>query len=143
MARMDRAELIAFTRQIGLAVVATIGPDGAPQAALVGVTATDVGELVFDTSRASRKTANIGRDPHVAVVIGGWHDEVTVQCEGVADILDGTDLARCQPFYFEQYPDGRERAKDPDIVHVRVRPQWLRRADFRPESFGSSEAIFS
>lgn len=140
---MNRDELIAFTRQIGLAVVATLGPDGAPQAALVGVAATDAGELVFDTSRGSRKVANLARNPQVAVVVGGWQDEVTVQCEGIADILHGDDLVRCQPFYFDQHPDGRERANDPDIVYVWVRPRWARRADFRPESFGFSETAFT
>jgi Pyridoxamine 5''-phosphate oxidase. len=143
MAGMDRNELIAFTRQIGLAVVATAGPDGAPQAALVGVAATDEGELVFDTSRASRKVANLIRNARVALVIGGWQDEVTLQCEGVADILDGDELLRCRPFYFDQYPDGLERAKHPDIVYVRARPQWVRCADFRPESFGFSEAVLA
>lgn len=143
MTRMDRAELVDFTRRMGLAVVATLGPDCAPQAALVGIAATDAGELVFDTSRVSRKVANLQREARVAVVIGGWQDEVTVQCEGVADILDGSDLARCRPFYFDQYPDGRERAQDPDIVYVRVRPRWVRRADFRPQTFGFIEATFS
>lgn len=139
---MDQDELITFVRQRGLAVVATQGPQGAPQAALVGVAATDQAEIVFDTSISSRKFANIRRQPQVALVIG-WDDEVTVQCEGVADVLSGPDLERCQPFYFGQYPDGQERAKDPDIGYVRVRPQWLRYCDFRPESFGSSETSFT
>lgn len=75
---MDRAELVTFIRQRGLAVVATRGPDGVPQAARVGVAATERGEIVFDTSEASRKHANIARDPRAAVVVG-WDDEVTVQ----------------------------------------------------------------
>lgn len=89
---MDRAELVAFVRAQGLAVVATRGPAGAPQATLVGVSATDRAEIVFDTSDRCRKYANIQNHPEVAVVIGGWHDEVTVQCEGPADILSGPEL---------------------------------------------------
>jgi hypothetical protein len=56
MATVDQDELIAFTRQIGLAVVATIEPGGMSQAALVGIAATDIGELMFNTSRRSRRS---------------------------------------------------------------------------------------
>lgn len=67
---MDRAELVSFVRERGLAVVATREPGGAPQAALVGVAATDQAETIFDTSADSRKYHNLNRDPRVAVVIG-------------------------------------------------------------------------
>jgi PPOX class probable F420-dependent enzyme len=135
---MDLAELIGFVRARGLAVVASRGPDGAPQAALVGIAATDRGELVFDCSRRSRKYTNVERDARVAVVVG-WDDEVTVQIEGSADILTGEDLERCKAAYFAQYPVGRDRAGSPDIGHVRVIPRWLRYSDYRPDTFGSSE----
>lgn len=46
---MDRTELVSFIRQRGLAVVATRGPDGTPQAALVGVAVTEMaGAFVTD-----------------------------------------------------------------------------------------------
>lgn len=135
---MDRAELVTFVRRRGLAVVATRGPDGAPEAALVGVAATDHGEIVFDTSIGSRKYCNILAYPRVALVIG-WEDEVTVQCEGSADILVGADRDRCLRTYLEQYPDGRQRACAPDIAHIRVRPGWVRHSDYRPGSFGIQE----
>jgi hypothetical protein len=49
---VDRAQFVQVVRRRGLAVVAARGPDGAPQAALVGIAATDRGELVFDTARS-------------------------------------------------------------------------------------------
>jgi len=112
---------------------------GTPQAALVGVAATDDAEIVFDTSGSTRKVANIEREPQVAVVVG-WDDEVTVQCEGAADILAGDELERCQRFYFAQYPDGRERATWPGITYVRVQPRWLRYSDYRAASFTIDES---
>ncbi|MGH2872179.1 MAG: pyridoxamine 5'-phosphate oxidase family protein [Solirubrobacteraceae bacterium] len=60
---MDRARLIEFVRDRGLAEVATRGPDGAPQAALVGSAATDRGELLFDTAVGSRKLRNLRAVP--------------------------------------------------------------------------------
>ena len=128
---------MAFVRQRGLAVIATRGQDGAPQAALIGVAATDEAEIVFDTTRSSRKFCNIVADPGVSLVVG--LDEVTVQVEGVADLPLGEELRRCTDAYFAQYPDGRERAKDPDIVHFRVRLTWLRYSDYRPDSFTIEE----
>jgi len=32
-----------------------------------------------------------------------------------------------------------ERALEPDIVHVRVRPSWLQYSDYRPGSFTVEE----
>jgi general stress protein 26 len=120
-------------------VIATCGPNGEPQAALIGVAATDQGEIVFDTTRSSRKYRNITADPRVALVVG-LDDEVTVQAEGVADLPRGEELRRCTDSYFAQYPDGRERAKDPAIVHLRVRLTWLRYSDYRPDSFTIEES---
>jgi general stress protein 26 len=118
-------QFIDFVRQRDLAVIATRGADGAPQAALVGIAATWRAELAFDTSRSSRKYRNLSAFAQVAMVIG-WDNEMTVQCEGIADIPMGSDHDRCLDAYLAQYPDGVERAHEPDIVHVRVRPNWLR-----------------
>ncbi len=69
----------------------------------------------------------------------GWDDEVTLQCEGLADLPMGDDLLRCTTAYFEQYPDGRQRAAGPDITHARVRPHWMRYSDYRSDSFAVEE----
>ncbi len=129
---------MTFVRERGLAVIATRGPDGAPEAALIGVAATDEGELVFDTAVRSRKYANLQAFERVALVIG-WEDEVTVQCEGIADVLRGAERARCLVAYLDQYPDGRQRAADPEIAHIRVRLDWLRCCDYRPASLAVEE----
>ena len=69
----------------------------------------------------------------------GWDNETTVQCEGTADTPTGTDHDRCVKAYLSQYPDGAARAHHPDIVHVRVRPNWLRYSDYRPGSLAVDE----
>ena len=135
---MDLAELVSFVRARALAVVATCGPDGAAEAALVDVAATDAGEIVFDTSVRSRKYRNIQVSPQVALVVG-WDDEVSVQCEGGADILMGEERERCLRTYVEQYPDRLERAQNPARALVRIRPVWIRHTDYRPATFGVHE----
>jgi hypothetical protein len=133
-----RHELLTFMRSVPLVTTATISPDGAPQAAILGVAASDQLELVFDTVDNSRKFRNVQRDGRVAVVFGaaGWyvsgsHDERTVQYEGIADIPSGAELKRVQEeIYFKQFPDGRERLKWEHITYVRVRPTWIRYSNY-------------
>jgi len=61
-------EMLAYIQRHKLAVVATIGADGGPQSALVGVGATPALELVFDTLSTTRKHANLLRDRRIAVL---------------------------------------------------------------------------
>src|SRR6266508_2935395 len=126
---MKRDALVRVLRRYRLAVQATVAPDGAPQAAVVGFAVSDELEIVFDTLDTARKYRNLRADPRVALVIG-WDDEITVQIEGAADFPTGQELARIRECYFLAYPDGRERLTWPGITHVRVRPTWMRYSDF-------------
>ena len=54
-------------------------------------------------------------------------------------MLEGDERRRCLPAYVAQHPDGAERAQDPQIVLVRVRPAWGRLSDYRTDSFQSSD----
>jgi general stress protein 26 len=127
---MNRSELYAFVRGHKYVVQASVAEGGAPQAAVVGVVATEDLEVFFDTVTTSRKALNLRRDPRIAFVIG-WDDEQTVQYEGVADEPAGDDLARLKEIYFARFPDGRERERQPDIAYFRARPKWARYSDFR------------
>jgi general stress protein 26 len=135
---VDRAELVAFVRRHALAVVATRGPNGTPQTAEYSVAITDDAEFIFEISIHSQKYANILQFPQVALVVGAG-EPVVVQSEGVADVLTDATRDRCLRVYFQQFPAGRERALEPDIAHIRVRPQWVRLSDKRPESYGVQE----
>lgn len=124
-------EVAQFVAAQQLAVVATLGPDGAPQAALVGIAITDRFELVFDSVDSSRKIRNLRHDPRVAVTIGGtMQDERTVQVDGIADEPDGSEGERIRDAYFRRWPDGRERVSWAGIAHVRITPRWLRFSDW-------------
>lgn len=127
---VDRAELIAYVRSQRDAVVASVGPDGAPQAAYLTIAATDQGELVFDAKPDSRKVANVRRDPRVAIVVGG-RDGTTLQCEGAADLPDGDDLVRCAAAYVDAFPEFAASVRAGGVVVIRVRVEWARYGDFR------------
>ncbi len=126
---MTRAELVAFLRRYKLCIEATVNPEGAPQAAVVGYAVSDELEIVFDTLAATRKYANLVQGPQIALVIG-WDDAITAQIEGVADFPTGEELERIKQCYFAVYPDGRDRLAWPGITHVRVKPTWVRYSDF-------------
>jgi len=150
---ISHGELLQFMRANPLVTAATISPDGAPQAAILGVAVSDQLELVFDTVDNSRKFRNIRHEGRIAVVFGvaggyksGSHDERTVQYEGIADAPSGEDLKRVQEeIYFNQFPDGRERLKWAHIAYVRVRPVWMRYSNYNvaPPEIGewSGEAL--
>lgn len=130
---MERAELVDYVRLQRDGVVSTVGPDGAPQAAYLSLAATDRGELVFDARPESRKVANLRRDARVAVVVGG-RDGTTLQCEGVADVLDGDDLVRCSAAYVDAFPEFAASVRSGTVVVIRVRLGWARFGDFRGDA---------
>jgi hypothetical protein len=130
IAQPTRQQLVAFIRAHKWGVVASTGPAGAAQAAVVGIAVTDDLEVVFDTLASTRKAANLRSDPRIAVVIG-WDEAQTVQLEGVADEPAAAELARIQAVYFAAFADGPTRLAWPGITYFRVRPRWLRYSDFR------------
>ena len=133
---MTKSELLAFMRTHRLAVEASVSASDAAQAAVVGIAVTESFELVFDTIDTTRKADNIGRNPRVAFVIGGLTvgDERTVQYEGIADVPLGSERERIKAAYFEAWPGGRDRVTWSGLVHVRVRPTWIRYSDYNTNS---------
>jgi pyridoxine/pyridoxamine 5'-phosphate oxidase len=134
---LTRDELLAFIRRHRYAVQASVAADGAAQAAVVGIAVTGELELVFDTLGNTRKAENLRRDPRIALVVG-WDEEQTVQLEGRADEPQPDELARLKQAYFAAFPDGPERESWPNITYFRVRIEWARYSDFRPNG-GVSE----
>ena len=129
---MTREDLLRFMRSHKYAVQASVSSAGRPQGAVVGIAVSSTFEIVFDTLETSRKAVNLARNPAMALVIGGTGDgdERTVQYEGLADIPSGVELERARELYFEWFPDGRDRLQWPGVIHVRVRPIWIRYSNF-------------
>ena len=130
--RPNRTELLAFLRAHRYAVEASVSRDTGAQAAVVGIAVLDTLEIVFDTIATSRKARNLEEDPRIALVIGGLDgdEESTVQYEGVADRPSGAELVEIRESYFRVFPDGRDRLSWPNLIHLRVRPRWIRYSDF-------------
>jgi pyridoxine/pyridoxamine 5'-phosphate oxidase len=125
---MTRDEFVRFVTVARMGVVATVHADGSPEAALVALAVCDDGDLVFDTKTTARKVENIVRTGRVAIVIG-WNKGVSIQVEGSAVVLAGSERARCGRIYEDQFPSSHALANDYSLV--RVTPRWLRRYDAR------------
>lgn len=120
-----RSELAAFVREHPRSVLTTVSAEGAPEAALLDVAATDEGEIVLDSAADARKVANIRQDPRVALVVGV--DDVCVQVEGTAEVLDGASRARFAAVYEQRFPGSRADADG--FAVILVHPRWMRLYD--------------
>jgi len=116
-----------------LAVLSTVSESGEPEAALVGFAVTPGLEIVLDTVKSSRKYPNLKKNPRMAWVIG-CTTEVTVQYEGVAEELEGEEMAKYKVTYFAKFADGPARESWPGITYFVVRPKWVRYCNYSPPS---------
>jgi hypothetical protein len=124
-ARSQQKALYDFIAAQNFAVVATNSAKGAPEAALVGIAVTPELEIIFETTEATRKCANLRRDPRASFVIG-WGDERTLQYEGVADEPKTGELERIKDVFFAAHPDLRAHEQWPGLTYFRVKPRWIR-----------------
>ncbi|HVP85051.1 MAG TPA: pyridoxamine 5'-phosphate oxidase family protein [Rhizomicrobium sp.] len=106
------------------AVISTVSEGQKPEAALVGVAVTPDLELIFETTDATRKFANLKRNPHLAAVLG--EDQQTLQYEGVVDEPIGSERDTLLKIFFEAWPDLRAHQDWPGLTYFRVRPTWIR-----------------
>ncbi len=126
---VSREDLYRFIRQRKLGVVSSMSDASTPQSALIGIAVTPDLEIIFDTTKSTRKYSNLIVRPQCSLVIG-WEAEQTLQYEGRAEELQPPDLARYQEIYFQAWPDGPARLTWPGIVYFIVRPLWVRYSDF-------------
>ena len=138
---MNHATLHAFISKHGYAVISSLAKNGSPQSALIGIAVSPNLEIIFDTLKSSRKYPNLIANPHCSLVIG-WDNEQTIQLEGLATEPTGEKLAHYQKLYFQAWPDGPARLSWPGLVHLVVRPTWLRYSDFNPSPPQISELTF-
>ncbi len=126
---MDRAALCDFIGRQRFGVVSSLGSNGTPQSALVGIASTSRLEIIFDTLRTSRKYSNLVERPACSLVIG-WSGEQTLQLEGVAEEPQGADLKWLQDIYFAHWPECREHLDWPGTAYFVVHPHWIRYSDY-------------
>lgn len=132
---LNRTALLGFLRSHRYVVQSSTHPSEAPQSAVVGIAVSESFEIVFDTLATSRRAQNLRHNSLIAFVIGGLvsNDERTVQYEGIADELSGSDRTRLRDLYYTVFPDGQERLKWSGLIYIRTVPTWLRYSNYNQD----------
>lgn len=121
-----------FVAQRKRLVLATVDPDGRPEAAFVAYGDTPDGRIVIGTSNQSRKYANIRNLGSAAVVVGLEGSE-SVQLEGGIRILDSEEYDEYIDYHFSKNPDAERYRHKSDQAYLLFIPQWARYVDVATE----------
>jgi general stress protein 26 len=126
---METKKLILdFIKKEKLAVISTVGEDSKPESAVLEFGETSNLELIFDTFITSRKYKNLKTNKNVSFVIG-WDENITVQYEGIATELSGTELKKYQRYYWDKNPKAQRWEDRDGITYFKVVPTWIRYSD--------------
>ena len=126
---MTKDEVLTFIKGKKLAVISTSGSDKQPESALIGFGETDNFELIFGTYKTTRKYKNLKKNNKVAFVIGWDENNITVQYEGTASVLEDSDIEKYVTLYHEKVPDASKFKLHPDQTYWMVKPKWVRYSD--------------
>jgi len=115
-----------FSKQ-KLAVLATQGHQQ-PYGNLVAFMATDnLEHLLFATTRATRKYANISSNPRIAMVVDNrsnreadFHQAAAVTATGVVKEIEGPEKERFKKLYLTKHPYLKEFVSSPTCALLKV-----------------------
>jgi nitroimidazol reductase NimA-like FMN-containing flavoprotein (pyridoxamine 5'-phosphate oxidase superfamily) len=122
-----RETIAAILESQRLAVLATQGA-ARPYASLVAFAATaDLRHLLFATGRATRKYANLLKNPGVAMVVdtrtnqgADFADAAAVTVLGDVEEVAGRELMDLRDLFLRKHPSLRDFAESPTTALVRV-----------------------
>jgi Pyridoxamine 5'-phosphate oxidase len=124
-----KKKLYDFMRARRLAVIATADGEARPEAALIDFAVTEALEIVFETTTATRKIANLRHNPRVALVIG-WDGDQTLQYDGLAEEPGGQALERIRACYLSVFPEKTSHQNWPGNCYFLLRPLWIRFSNY-------------
>lgn len=109
-----KAKVLALLDENSTMTVATLRPDGWPQATIVGYAHDDL-TLYFAVARTSQKLANIQHDPRISIAIGrrsiaigeAHHDRILglSMAARAIEVTDPNEIERVNVLASRQYPD--------------------------------------
>lgn len=126
--------------------IATLRPDGWPQATMVSYANEDI-LIYFIVSRQSQKLVNIERDNRVSIVIGhDFHDPATIRSVSIAarasELRDSKQRERAVKLLLDRHP-GLRRLERPDLGHsavMRANPEIITILDYS-RGFGHTDLL--
>ncbi len=142
----QHAQIIDILDRTPDMTIATVRPDGFPQATVVGFVHDDL-VLYFATFPASQKAANIAECDKVSVTVtppyDAWSDIEGLSIGGHASVVEDTDeMSRAGQLMIDRYPQVVELMPDRpgDTIFMRIDPVVITILDYR-RGFGHSEQV--
>jgi hypothetical protein len=136
-----KKKILSFLKLHKLAVVATIDAENnKPEAACVAFAEKENLDLIFGTLIDSRKYKNLQANQNVSFVIG-WSDELgTIQYEGVARELSGSEALENGEVMAIKKEKSRGYLSREDNRFFLVTPQWIKLTDktVRPQEISET-----
>lgn len=141
-----KEKAITILDQNGLMAIATLRPDGWPQATMVSYANEDL-LIYFIISRQSQKFANIERDDRVSLVVGrDFHDPASVKALSMAarasEVRDPKQRERAVKLLLERHP-ALQRLERPEPGHsavMRANPEIITILDYS-KGFGHADLL--
>ena len=128
---IDTAEMKEIVQNLmtsqGLAVLST-QMSGRPYSNLIAAATEDLKEILFATTRATRKYANLMAEPHVSLLVDNRSNQETdfgeasaVTVLGVAEEVMGSERERGLQRYLKKHPYLEEFVTAPTCALIRVK----------------------
>lgn len=145
---MDKSQekfILDLMKRHNYMVIATVRPDGFPQATKVGY-ANDGFDIYFSCDRSSQKAKNIRKCDKVSATIDrdtrDWARIKGLSLGGHAEVLKGKkEREHAYQVLLKKFPEMESfPADDPTIAFVRVRPTVISMLDYSQE-FGHTELV--
>lgn len=145
MGKSQQKFILDLMKRHNYMVIATVRPDGFPQATKVGY-ANDGFDLYFSCDKSSQKAKNIRKCDKVSATIDrdtrDWDRIKGLSLGGHAEVLrNKKDREHAYQVLLKKFPEMAEfPADDPAIAFVRVRPVVISMLDYS-QGFGHTELV--
>jgi hypothetical protein len=143
-AKLDpKTKILALLHEHRAMSVATVRPDGWPQATMVGFVHDDL-TLYFVVARISQKLANIAIDPRISIALG--HDSADrlrglSMAAHAAEVADLAEIDLLNALLLRRYPGQRRFSpREASTAVLRATPIMISIIDL-PKSHGEPELV--
>lgn len=139
-----------FLRQHPVGVLATVDPNGEPDAAAIYFTIDEDSNIAFLTRTGTKKSDNLQHNHHATLVVYEAETQTTVQVKGAArKIEDPHDMNEVFIKVLNASLDASDTAVTPisqlregNYITYRLKPKQIRMAVFSHPRIGQYEEIF-
>jgi general stress protein 26 len=124
-----------------LCVFSTASINGKPESALMTYVVRKDGTFLLVTHKETRKVLHVRQNPQVSLVIGWGLDELNIQCDGIASLVEqGEKYEECASIFHSLSYDAKKFISK-DAVFIAIKPIWIRIADFSTNPHTTEEIV--